>query len=235
MHLHGKSHFSQDDETISLEPNEIAIVDGRDPFRVAFTEPVKRATAVIPHAMIDQRAPWLRSRTASQDCGQFAVCGSGSPPSACSSPPAAPGCERNRSDVAHRQSVQSYWRSRPRAIWRQAACSRNSCSKPCSLFAGKNLTQSAAVAVARGGAFRHFRTYAAFAVPAARAELRPLASREQARCLRQGAPRSAADAATASPRSPTRCGFNDLSHFNKTFRARFGMPPRQWRSWSKQS
>jgi AraC-like DNA-binding protein len=24
-------------------------------------------------------------------------------------------------------------------------------------------------------------------------------------------------------------GFNDLSHFNKTFRARFGMPPSQWR------
>jgi AraC-like DNA-binding protein len=26
-----------------------------------------------------------------------------------------------------------------------------------------------------------------------------------------------------------RWGFNDLSHFNKTFRARFGMPPGQWR------
>jgi AraC-like DNA-binding protein len=26
------------------------------------------------------------------------------------------------------------------------------------------------------------------------------------------------------------CGFNDLSHFNKTFRARFGMSPSQWRS-----
>jgi AraC-like DNA-binding protein len=25
------------------------------------------------------------------------------------------------------------------------------------------------------------------------------------------------------------CGFNDLSHFNKTFRTRFGMPPGQWR------
>jgi len=26
------------------------------------------------------------------------------------------------------------------------------------------------------------------------------------------------------------CGFNDLSHFNKTFRARFGMSPSEWRS-----
>jgi AraC family transcriptional activator of tynA and feaB len=26
-----------------------------------------------------------------------------------------------------------------------------------------------------------------------------------------------------------RWGFNDLSHFDKVFRARFGMTPRQWR------
>jgi AraC-like DNA-binding protein len=25
------------------------------------------------------------------------------------------------------------------------------------------------------------------------------------------------------------CGFNDLSYFNKAFRTRFGMPPREWR------
>jgi AraC family transcriptional regulator, positive regulator of tynA and feaB len=27
-----------------------------------------------------------------------------------------------------------------------------------------------------------------------------------------------------------RTGFNDLSHFNKAFRARFGMTPRDWRN-----
>ena len=61
LHLAGRSHFSQGEETVSLEPNEIAIVDGRHPFRIAFKEEVRRATAVIPHAMLDSRAPWLRS------------------------------------------------------------------------------------------------------------------------------------------------------------------------------
>lgn len=62
LHRRGQSHFSQGDETISLEPSEIAIVDGQSPFRIAFIEPVSRATAVIPRDMIDRRAPWLRSR-----------------------------------------------------------------------------------------------------------------------------------------------------------------------------
>jgi AraC family transcriptional activator of tynA and feaB len=58
-HLRGRSTFNQGDEVVSLEPNEIAIVDGRQPFRIAYTETVSRAVVVIPHAMIDTRAPWL--------------------------------------------------------------------------------------------------------------------------------------------------------------------------------
>jgi len=27
-----------------------------------------------------------------------------------------------------------------------------------------------------------------------------------------------------------RWGFNDLSHFNRAFRSRYGLPPRQWRT-----
>lgn len=62
LHRRGRSHFSQGDDTVSLEPNEIAIVDGQNPFRITFQETVSRAVAVIPHAMIDARAPWLRRR-----------------------------------------------------------------------------------------------------------------------------------------------------------------------------
>src|SRR6185437_8843772 len=53
LHLQGRSQFSQGDEAIALETNEIAIVDGKRPFHIAFMEPVRRASAVIPHAMID--------------------------------------------------------------------------------------------------------------------------------------------------------------------------------------
>src|SRR5215510_12819831 len=62
LHRRGRSHFSQGGETLSLEPDEVAIVDGRLPFRIAFSESVSRSVAVIPHAMLDARAPWLRSR-----------------------------------------------------------------------------------------------------------------------------------------------------------------------------
>ncbi len=47
LHLRGRSQFSQGDEAIALEPNEIAIVDGQRPFQIAYMEPVKRAGAVF--------------------------------------------------------------------------------------------------------------------------------------------------------------------------------------------
>jgi AraC-like DNA-binding protein len=62
LHRRGKSHFTQDGDTVSLEPNEIAVVDGQRPFRIAFEETVSRAVAVIPRAMIDNRAPWVAQR-----------------------------------------------------------------------------------------------------------------------------------------------------------------------------
>jgi AraC-like DNA-binding protein len=62
LHLRGRSQFSQGNETMSLRPSEIAIVDGRLPFRITFSDVVSRAVAVIPHAKLDGRAPWLKSR-----------------------------------------------------------------------------------------------------------------------------------------------------------------------------
>lgn len=62
LHRRGQSYFNQDGETVALGPNEMAIVDGRIPFHTSFSETVSRSVAVIPHAMIDRRAPWLASR-----------------------------------------------------------------------------------------------------------------------------------------------------------------------------
>lgn len=62
LHLRGHSHFSQGNETLSLRPHEIAVVDGRLPFRISFKESVSRASIIIPHAMIHDRAPWLKTR-----------------------------------------------------------------------------------------------------------------------------------------------------------------------------
>jgi AraC-like DNA-binding protein len=62
LHQRGRSYFSQGHETLPLRPNEIAIVDGRLPFRVNFSDAVSRASAIIPQAMLLDRAPWLRTQ-----------------------------------------------------------------------------------------------------------------------------------------------------------------------------
>jgi AraC-like DNA-binding protein len=56
----GQSRISQDDDAFLLDPGEIAILDGQKPFRVAFPAPVRRVIAVIPRRTLDTRAPWLR-------------------------------------------------------------------------------------------------------------------------------------------------------------------------------
>jgi AraC family transcriptional activator of tynA and feaB len=56
----GQSRISQGGDTFSLEPGEIALVDGQKPFRIGFPGPVSRVLAVIPRKTLDLRAPWLR-------------------------------------------------------------------------------------------------------------------------------------------------------------------------------
>src|SRR5919106_755650 len=48
----GQSHIAQGDRAITLEPGEIAILDGNRPFRVAFPRPVSRILALIPRSVL---------------------------------------------------------------------------------------------------------------------------------------------------------------------------------------
>ena len=61
LQLRGQSRISQVDENMMLDPGEIAIFDGQRLFHIEYPESVSRIIAVVPHAMVDQRAPWLRS------------------------------------------------------------------------------------------------------------------------------------------------------------------------------
>lgn len=56
----GRSLISQGGDDFSLEPGEIAIVDGQQPFRTTFPEKVSRAIAVIPRRALENRAPWIQ-------------------------------------------------------------------------------------------------------------------------------------------------------------------------------
>ena len=49
-------------ELFTFQCNDIFISDGRQPFRAALSNDGFRAMAVLPRAMIDWRAPWLRRR-----------------------------------------------------------------------------------------------------------------------------------------------------------------------------
>jgi AraC family transcriptional activator of tynA and feaB len=58
----GLSRMHQGGEVCELRPGDIGLVDGTRPFRVDFPEKVDRVVAVIPHALLHSRAPWLDNR-----------------------------------------------------------------------------------------------------------------------------------------------------------------------------
>ena len=62
LQLHGRTVIAQGSETCTLHRNDIAITDGRQPFRADFSDAGRRAIAAIPRPMIERRAPWLRRR-----------------------------------------------------------------------------------------------------------------------------------------------------------------------------
>jgi AraC family transcriptional activator of tynA and feaB len=58
----GVSRMQQCGRSCELQAGDIGIVDGSRPFSVAFPGAVDRIVAVIPSAMLQTRAPWLRDR-----------------------------------------------------------------------------------------------------------------------------------------------------------------------------
>jgi AraC family transcriptional regulator, positive regulator of tynA and feaB len=59
MQLHGETAIEQNDNAFRVRPNDIAIFDGRQPFNALNSEGGRRVVAVVPRAMINSRAPWL--------------------------------------------------------------------------------------------------------------------------------------------------------------------------------
>ena len=62
MQLRGRCNISQADDQIILQPGEIAIIDGEQPFRIDFPEDVERVVSVLPRHLLNSRAPWLPRR-----------------------------------------------------------------------------------------------------------------------------------------------------------------------------
>lgn len=62
MQLHGHTAIAQDDDRFLVQPNDIAIFDSREPFSAENSDAGRRVVAVIPRAMLNSHAPWLRQR-----------------------------------------------------------------------------------------------------------------------------------------------------------------------------
>jgi len=60
LQLSGQTVSSMNDETYTFNATDIGIYDGRQPFRAMHSG--RRAIAVMPRAMLERRAPWLTRR-----------------------------------------------------------------------------------------------------------------------------------------------------------------------------
>jgi len=63
LQLSGHSVITQGDEALAFLPSDIAISDGRFPFTADMRGNGYRAIAVVPREMVDRRAPWLRGKS----------------------------------------------------------------------------------------------------------------------------------------------------------------------------
>lgn len=63
VQLRGHSVITQGDQALAFLPSDIAISDGRLPFVADMPGDGYRAIAVIPREMIDRRAPWLKGKS----------------------------------------------------------------------------------------------------------------------------------------------------------------------------
>src|SRR5262249_35410303 len=60
LQLRGKTIVHQSDQSIPVGQGDIAVCDGRLAFSATIADRREQVIAVIPHATVEQRAPWLR-------------------------------------------------------------------------------------------------------------------------------------------------------------------------------
>jgi AraC-like DNA-binding protein len=224
LQLRGQTCMEQCDQSFAFQRNDMFISDGRRPFNSPFSDGGVRAMAMVPRAMIDWRAPWLRRDALSK-------------------------FETNSPyiDLARRHFVHLV--SDDLSDLETKMLTDNVCN----LLALGSVTD---VPLNRMHAELQLEAVLAFCrkhlhdpdlSPQLVADrfglsLRTLYARFQKMEQTFGgwvleARLDACSKALKDPLEPTRAisdiaysyGFNDLSYFNRTFRARFGMSPSQWR------
>jgi len=223
----GRCHITEGGEEFVLEPGEIAVVDGQSQFRVAFPQPVSRIVSVIPKHLLDTRAPWLReTKNRKISAG-------------------------SRFAAIAREHLIQLADGEEDLVESEASVL---CDNLCNLLA-LSFARGASVG-ARQPELQHAALLAFCRRNLGNPELSPpmVAARfgisvrtvhlrferlgrsfgrwvldnRLERCAAEL--RDPAEHGTSISEIAFRCGFNDLSHFNKVFRARFNRTPREWRT-----
>ncbi|HET9717401.1 MAG TPA: helix-turn-helix domain-containing protein [Pseudolabrys sp.] len=224
LQVRGETTISIREKTIRLNRNEIAVFDGEQPFRAAVSEDGWRAIAVLPRSLMTRRAPWLKQRAlwkiaATAEFADFArghmhrlvfegLTGTETnllSENFCNLLALATAPDRSTAEMKSELQLEAIF----------AFCRNNLCYPSLS---AQSVAERFGISV-RTLHLRFERLGYSFG---------------------QWLLQTRLDACAAVLKNPDQCcnisdiaygsGFNDLSHFNRAFRARFGMTPSQMRS-----
>jgi AraC family transcriptional regulator, positive regulator of tynA and feaB len=225
LQLRGRTLISQCDESIDVQFNDIVLSDCRQPYRANLSNDGCRAVVLLPRELIDWRAPWLRNRPLSR-------IGSNSP----------------FIDLARRHFVHLV--SNDLSETETSLLTDNFCNLLALASASDiepdrmrpELQVQAMVAFCQQNLHRPELSPQVVAAHCG-ISVRTLHLRfaKFGQSFGNWLLETRLNACSKALRDPFQkargiseiaysYGFNDLSHFNKTFRARFGMSPREWRA-----
>jgi AraC-like DNA-binding protein len=224
LQLRGQTVLSQCDESIAFHRNDIVIFDGRQPFRAMVSDEGRRAIAMIPRTMVDWRAPWLRQRP-------FCKLASDS----------------GYADLARRHMMQLTFNDlseNETSLLTDNLCNLLALASAPGITPNRlqpELQIEALLAFCRQN-LHDSRLSPQFVSARFGISVRTLHLRFEklGQTFGRWLLEARLDACSKALRDPHQharnisdiaysWGFNDLSHFNKAFRAQFGMPPGQWR------
>jgi AraC-like DNA-binding protein len=210
-------------ESVSFDRNEIIISDCRRPFRAVLSNDGCRAIAVVPRVMLNSRAPWLRQRAVYKFSNTRFL------------------------DLARHHMmrlVSDDLSETESSLLTENLCNLLALSSAAEVPLGRLQTELQLGAVL---AFCQQNLHFPGLSPQFVAEhfglsVRTLHLRFQRieQTFGRWLLETRLDACSKALRDPLQrtrsvseiaysCGFNDLSHFNRSFRARFAMAPSQWR------
>lgn len=227
VQVRGNSVITQSGESITYRANDICISDGRLPFRADLPDLGRRAFAVIPREMINRRAPWL---------GRLPLHKLGS------SLPFI--------DLARRHLLELTAEDTALSDSETSVLTENFCNL-LALASARDVTLTRLqpeLQIEAMLAFSQQNLHDSELSPQRVADHLGVSVRTLHLRFKQIGQTfghyvldSRLEACGTALRDPHqrasnisdiayRWGFNDLSHFNKAFRARFGMTPREWRA-----